>query len=69
MSDFYNGWEIIETENIRFHFQKSKRLKNKELFIKNREAAYVEINIFFNAKPYKKIDFFVWDNPKKATKK
>ncbi len=67
MSDFYNNWETIETEYIRFHFQESKNINNKELFIKNREAAYQEINKFFNAKPLKKIDFFVWDDPQQAS--
>ncbi|HPT01602.1 MAG TPA: hypothetical protein PLJ84_03325 [Bacteroidales bacterium] len=66
MTSFYDDWEIIESENIRFHFQESKNIPDKELYMKDREKAYVEINRFFNAKPYKKIDFFVWDDPKQA---
>ena len=69
MTSFYDDWEIVESENIRFHFQESKNIADKELFIKDREKAYEEINKFFNAKPYKKIDFFVWDNPKQAKRK
>lgn len=69
ISDFYNSWENVETKNIRFHFQEPKNIKDKELFMQNRETAYTEINKFFNAKPYKKIDYFVWDNPEQAAKK
>lgn len=69
MSSFYDNWEIVETESIRFHFQESKNIADKELFIKVRETAYADINKFFNAKPYKKIDFFVWDDPKQAKRK
>jgi len=69
MSDFYNSWEIVETENIRFHFQNPKNIQDIKQFIKNREIAYTEINKFFIAKPYKKIDFFIWDDPKQAAEK
>ena len=69
MSSFYDDWEIVESVNIRFHFQKSKSIADKELFMNDREKAYLEINKFFNAKPYKKIDFFVWDDPKQAKRK
>lgn len=66
LSDFYTNWNVVESEHIRFHFQNANNLNDKDLFIKGREQAYVEINKFFQAKPYKKIDFYVWDDPEQA---
>lgn len=69
LSSFYSDWEIVETETIRFHFQKSKNIADVGLFVSARVKAYEDINRFFSATPYKKIDFYVWDNPKQAKKK
>lgn len=69
LSEFYKKWNIIESENIRFHFQNEKNINDIDNFIKNREVAFNNINKFFNAKLNKKIDFFVWDDTKQATKK
>lgn len=66
LSDFYDSWEIIETEHFRFHFQTPCTIEDKEQFIAFREAAYIKINEFFNATPIKKIEFFVWNDPKQA---
>lgn len=62
MTEIYADWEIINTEHFRFHFQNKDGIKNIEKYILAHEEAYTEINKFFNAEPYKKIDFFVWDN-------
>ena len=69
ISDFYGSWETLETEHFIFHFQNANNLSSKEQFTKDREDAYTQINKFFNAKPYKKIDFYVWDKPEQAKEK
>jgi len=58
---FFNDWEIIESDNFRFHFQK-KSDTDKKLFIDTRETAFQKINGFFNSGLPKKIDFFVWES-------
>lgn len=68
MSETFDSWEIVEKENIRFHFQNKSNITDFEDYIKNREEAYVNINKFFGATLFKKIDFFVWDKPDEAKK-
>ena len=68
MNETFNSWETIEKENLRFHFQNKSNIKNLDSYIKNREEAYLNINEFFSATPFKKIDFFVWDKPEDAKK-
>ena len=58
---FFDDWEIIESENFRFHFQKMNEEEKKE-FVDSRENAYKEINKFFQTELPKKIDFFVWNS-------
>ena len=55
----YKNWEIVKSNNFRFHFQNmsSSDIKN---FVSTRENAFQKINNFFNSKLPKKIDFFVW---------
>ncbi|WP_167613829.1 tetratricopeptide repeat protein [Maribellus sediminis] len=58
---FYSNWTIIESENIRFHFQNMNEQQMK-LYVESRESAFEEINTFFESSLPKKIDFFVWDS-------
>jgi tetratricopeptide (TPR) repeat protein len=66
ITDFYSNWETVETTDIKFHFQNSANIQNKEAFIKTRQTAFEKINQFYNAKPSRKIDFYVWDDVKKG---
>ena len=62
MGKIFDTWDIIETEHIRFHFQNKNQVNNFESYISNREEAYQVINNFFMAEPYKKIDYFIWND-------
>lgn len=66
MNEVFDSWKTIEGENIRFHFQNKSNPNHLNSFIKKREEAYLKINEFFGASPFKKIDFFVWDKPEDA---
>lgn len=68
MDDYFSDWEILESKHIRFHFQDKSKL-NYKWFMESRENAFIELNQFFVAMPYKKIDFFVWAKPDDAQKK
>lgn len=58
---FFDDWEIVESKNLRFHFQKMDE-NDRKVYVDSREKAFVEINKFFNTKLPKKIDYFVWDS-------
>ncbi|GGH48209.1 hypothetical protein IA57_04330 [Mangrovimonas yunxiaonensis] len=64
----YENWEIMETENIIFHFQNSNSIPNKEKYIAERQKAFSNINAFFQSELPKKIDFFVWKSNEEAIK-
>ncbi|MHB0756967.1 tetratricopeptide repeat protein [Polaribacter sp. M15] len=64
---FFDDWDIIESDNFRFYFQKMSE-SNKKYFVESREKSFNEINKFFKSKLPKKIDFFVWDSREDAKK-
>ncbi len=66
--NFYESWETLETDNITFHFQNGTSIINKEIFINEREEAFLNINTFFSSDLPKKIDFFVWKSNDEAIK-
>lgn len=66
MSDNFDAWKTVEKEHLRFHFQETENIRDVENFMTIREDAFVEINKFFHAKPFKKIDYFIWDKPEEA---
>jgi len=66
-NEFFKTWEIIETDNFRFHFQ-NMRYPETEKYTTKREAAHKEINGFFKSTLPKKIEFFVWDSRDDARK-
>lgn len=68
MDDYFSDWDVMESKHIRFHFQDKSKL-NYKWFMESREKAYIELNKFFVAMPFKKIDFFVWANPEDAQKR
>ena len=68
MIPFFDSWKIVETEHIRFHFQEIDKIKNVNKYTNSREEAYRKNNEFFSASLYKKIDFYVWENPEDAKK-
>lgn len=61
----YNQWIVISKKNINFHFQDTIGFDVNE-WIRNREFAFNTINSFFHAKLPKKIDYFIWTDPKAA---
>lgn len=66
MTDKFDNWEIIDKDYIRFHFQPNHNIKNIDKYCEQRVEAYKTNNEFFNAEPFKKIDYFVWSNPDEA---
>ncbi|MDO9256815.1 MAG: tetratricopeptide repeat protein [Bacteroidales bacterium] len=59
--EFYENWEIVETDNFRFHFQNMNAAEIVK-YTSVREQAYKEINGFFKSTLPKKIDFYVWNS-------
>lgn len=68
MTEYSKDWEVIETENIKFHIQPDHQIGDLTNFCSEREVAFKENNVFFKAVLYKKIDFFVWSNPEEGKK-
>jgi tetratricopeptide (TPR) repeat protein len=63
MTKYFDDWELIETEHIRFHIQPGCPISDIKEYCMSREEAYMKVNSFFNASPYKKVDFFLWSKP------
>ncbi len=61
-NDYFSSWKIIETENIRFHFQYPEKIVNIDSFMAHREKALCKIKSQLGSTLPKKVDFFVWDN-------
>jgi tetratricopeptide (TPR) repeat protein len=66
ISQFYDSWVIIDTNNIRFHFQNPHY---NEEYIKRMSKTYDDLNIFFEAQTPKKIDIYIWENLDEAKTK
>ena len=65
--EFYNDWNIFETENIIFHYRKDKNSKTDiDAFVLSRENAFIKIQSFFDSKIHRKIDFYLWDSREEA---
>lgn len=62
MADYFESWSVVETENIRFHFQNPDSIENIEQYIKVRQIAFDSINNFFKANLSKRIEFYVWNS-------
>lgn len=65
---YFDDWITVESEHFLFHFHPSFSETKREWFVQTREDAYGEVNKFFNSKPIKKIDFYVWDSNESAKK-
>ncbi len=63
LSQFYDSWTLIDTNNIRFHFQNSQYNKK---YVETISKIYTDLNKFFNAQTTKKIDIYIWENPEEA---
>lgn len=68
MTEYFEDWQVVEKEHIRFYFQPNHGIENLNEYCDTRENAYQINNQFFEAEPYKKIDYFVWSKPKDAIK-
>lgn len=66
---YYKAWETIETDNIRFHFQDKKKLKNAEEYMARINLNFKRITKTLNIEPTKKVDFFVWSDRNEAFRK
>lgn len=66
---YYKAWEMIETDNIRFHFQDKKKLKNAEEYMDGINLNFKRITETLNVEPTKKVDFFVWSDRNEAFRK
>ena len=68
MTEYFDDWKVVETSNIRFHFQPGHKIQGLKTYCEAREAALAKNNEFFEAALYKKIDFFVWSKQKSLYK-
>ncbi|WP_321318197.1 hypothetical protein [Labilibaculum sp.] len=66
---YYKAWEVVESENIRFHFQDKNKLENVGEFIARNDLNYKRIAETLDAEPIKKVDFFVWSDRNEAFRK
>lgn len=66
---YFKAWETIESDNIVFHFQDKKKLKNPEKYMQKANTNYSRIVALLNSKPGKKIDLFVWTERVEAFRK
>ncbi len=57
----YEDWKIRTSDNIRFHFEGTISNEEMDRIVSTRQNAFQEINIFFDSRLPKKIDFFVWN--------
>lgn len=69
LDNYFVDWKVIETEHFRFHIHDTKVLGDVENYLVLREKAFSNINNFFNAKPAKKIDFYIWSSSKDMKKR
>jgi tetratricopeptide (TPR) repeat protein len=58
----YRRWNILETKNFVFHFQRETKVEDIQEFATSRQAAFDSINGYFGSNLPKKIDFFVWND-------
>jgi tetratricopeptide (TPR) repeat protein len=63
LTENYDSWTIVETEHFRFHIQDTSLLGNLKTYTEAREESYMRINEYFNVKPSKRIDFYLWNSP------
>lgn len=66
---YYKAWEVIETENIRFHFQEKSKSVNADGYMAKRDLNYSRIAEALDVKPSKKVDVFVWTDRNEAFRK
>ncbi|MUP37477.1 tetratricopeptide repeat protein [Labilibaculum euxinus] len=66
---YYKAWEVVESENIRFHFQDKNKLENVGAFMARNDLNYKRITETLGAEPIKKVDFFVWSDRNEAFRK
>lgn len=64
--DSYNKWAIVETENIRFHFQDSTQLNSTISLVLRSIEKFKMIKDRFPCELPKSIDYFVWTDEKEA---
>ncbi|MBI9062779.1 MAG: hypothetical protein JEZ14_12405 [Marinilabiliaceae bacterium] len=66
--EYLETWYKYETEHLIFHFQDTSAIDNIQDYMRVREIAYENINVFFEALPFKKIDYYIWAKPNDAEK-
>lgn len=66
---YYQAWEVVESEKIRFHFQDKQKLQNAEAYMERMNTNYNRIAKFYEVEPSKKVDVFVWHDRHEALRK
>lgn len=66
---YYQAWELVETDYIRFHFQDKKKLKNAKEYMERISLNFTRITRTLAIEPTKKVDFFVWSDRNEAFRK
>lgn len=66
---YYQSWEVVESDKIRFHFQDKKRMPNSDAFIERMKVNYSRMVAFYEIETPKKVDIFVWNDRSEAFRK
>jgi hypothetical protein len=64
-SQALDGWSVVETEHVRFHFPPRPRV-NPETFAAAEEQAFSRLRATFTGSLPGKIDFYVWNTSEEA---
>ncbi|WP_421918429.1 hypothetical protein [Marinifilum sp.] len=66
---YYKAWELLETDNIRFHFQDNQKMQDVDAYMNRMNVNYKRIVSFFDMNPSKKVDIFIWTDRNEAFRK
>ena len=66
---YYQAWEVVESEKIRFHFQDKNKLQNADAYMERLKVNYSRMASFYGVDSPKKIDVFVWHDRNEAFRK
>ncbi|WP_321306659.1 hypothetical protein [Marinifilum fragile] len=66
---YYQTWEVVESEKIRFHFQDRQKSQNADAYMERLKVNYNRMASFYGIDSPKKVDVFVWHDRNEAFRK
>lgn len=69
LNEYFTKWKTVESTHFRFHFEDKGAIKDIDNYTQKHEKAYETIFQYFKSRPFKKIDFFVWENAEEGKKR